>query len=123
MRLEPSHRSSSLSTVRQLPTSQSVPENALNRTSILVGNLQLGSSTTNVFAPSDRAKFSDYIETILHCKGLSCLLIRRAYILLGFDLDAHRDCIDRDSHPPVRSNGMMHLSFVGIARVVFPRRR
>ena len=45
----------------------------------------------NVAALPDRvarAKLPDYIEVILHCKGVSHPLIRRAYILLRSDPDA-----------------------------------
>ncbi len=35
-----------------------------------------------------RAKLPDYIEVILHCKGVSHPLIRRAYILRRSDPDA-----------------------------------
>ncbi len=52
----------------------------------------------NIFAPHDRAKPPDYIEVILHCKGVSRSLIRRASIVLVLISTLLTDRIDRDSH-------------------------
>jgi hypothetical protein len=108
MRLEPSQKSSPLSTVHQPPTSRSAP---LWNTRLTAKRAPCLKSATrqlyraNVLAPSDRAdraKLLDYIEVILRCKGVFDLLIRCADMLLGSDHDVRGHCINHDRHPPFK---------------------
>lgn len=82
-----------LSVIDRTPTSDEsacpAPEHALNPKSTLIGNLQLGSSTTRTsFVPPTAQNFRIILRSsciVKNCKEVSRPLVRRARILLGSD--------------------------------------
>jgi hypothetical protein len=106
LQLEPSHKSCPLSTVRQLPRSQSVRsgERAEPRACFPRRSAARLHHRANVLMLPGHAKLPDYIEAILHCKGVSRPLIQRASIVLRSDPMHSKGGIDRDGHPPLPKN-------------------
>ena len=107
MRLKPSHRSSPLSTARQLLTSQSVPlwSNAELYTCSRRESAARLTPHANILMPPDRAKLPDYIEVILYCKEAFTLRfgLRTSYVTLIPIPQKNR--IDCESHRLFQRNG------------------